>query len=73
MTQKLQANAVPTRRGGGTAFLFTDCAARVLPCIGLSIKVVDSPHGFHIADCYQVTLGGGKIRMPEDRLTHDFC
>jgi hypothetical protein len=30
------------------------------------MKVVDPPHGFHIADCSQVTLGCGKILMPED-------
>jgi len=35
------------------------------------MKVVDPPHGLHIADCSQVTLGGGKIHMPEDQLAHD--
>jgi hypothetical protein len=35
------------------------------------MKVVDPPHGFRIADCSQVTLGGGEIRMPEDQLSHD--
>ncbi len=42
----------------------------IIRCEDLSMKVVDPPHGFHIADCTQVTLGGGKIRMPEDQLAH---
>jgi len=50
---------------GGTHF------PPIIRCKGLSMKVVDPPHGFHIADCSQIALGGGKIRIPEDQLTHD--